>query len=125
MARCAGVKANGERCTLPATAGSRWCWAHSPQHSEQRRKMASRAARSNRKNQPTREVQSAKRALLDLAEDVLAGRVERDLATAAAMVYNTALRALEVERRWREADEIAVRLQALEEIAGKGQTWRG
>jgi hypothetical protein len=127
MAQCQGTKRSGEQCTLPATGPGGYCWAHDPARADERRRNASRAAKSNRRNQPMREVQDVKHRLLDLAEAVLDGRVERDLAIAAGQLLNGALRALEVERRWRVDDELEQRISELEQIAGpqnrSGGSW--
>jgi hypothetical protein len=44
MAVCAGTKRDGTPCTLPAMAGSEWCWNHDPARAEERRRNASHAA---------------------------------------------------------------------------------
>ena len=128
MIICGATKRNGTPCSLPAKGPSGYCWAHDPANREQRRRMASRAARSNRRNQPTRELQDVKHRLIDLADAVLEGRADRGSAAVAGQLLNTAIRALEVERKWHEADDLERRLAALEGIAGqhesRGQTWR-
>ena len=44
MAVCSGTKRDGTPCTLPAMAGSSWCWNHDPSRAQERRRNASRAA---------------------------------------------------------------------------------
>ena len=44
MAACTGTKRDGEPCTASAMPGSRYCWHHDPDHAEERRRNASRAA---------------------------------------------------------------------------------
>ena len=43
-AACEGIKRDGEPCTASAMPGSRYCWHHDPDHAEERRRNASRAA---------------------------------------------------------------------------------
>ena len=129
MIICGATKRDGTPCSLPAKGSSGYCWAHDPANREQRRRMASRAARSNRRNHPTRELQNVKHRLIDLADAVLEGRADRGRAAVAGQLLNTAIRALEAERKWHEIDVIEARLAELERIAEQrpetGRAWRG
>src|SRR5215213_193885 len=121
MARCAAIKANGERCRLDAVGKQDTCWAHSPENSEQRRKRASRGGRAK----ANRELPQIKTLLEDLTERVLSGDLPTGPAAVANQLINTRLRAIEVERKIR-AEEIEERLSALEEQLprnGGGRRW--
>jgi hypothetical protein len=59
-------------------------------------------------------VRDIKNLLKSLTDDVLSGEVERATAIAANQLLNTALRAIELERKWKELGEIEERLSALE-----------
>jgi hypothetical protein len=74
--------------------------------------MASKAARSK----PNRELSSVKALLEDLTERVLAGELETGRAAVANQLVNTRLRAIEQERKMRELEELAERLEALEGV---------
>jgi hypothetical protein len=122
MARCAAVKANGERCRLDATGQQGYCWAHDPANREKRRVRASRAGRAR----ANRELPELKTLLADLTERVLAGDLDTGRAAVANQLINTRLRAVEQERKIREAEEIEERLTALEEALrrnGRGGRW--
>ena len=54
--------------------------------------------------------------LKSLTDDVLFGEVERATAIAANQLLNTALRAIELERRWKEIEDLEGRLEALEGV---------
>jgi hypothetical protein len=110
MARCGFVKGNGERCKGAATSPLGLCWSHDPQNAERRSRMASRAARSK----PNRELSRLKAQLQELTRGVLAGEVETARAAVANQLLNTRLRALELERRIRESDDMEARLEDLE-----------
>ena len=112
MAPCRATKANGKPCTLAATGPQGLCWAHDPANREKRSRMASRAARSK----PNRELSSVKALLEDLAERVLSGELATGQATVANQLVNTRLRAIEQERKIRETEELAERLEALEGV---------
>ena len=111
MARCAAVKANGERCRLDATGQQGYCWAHDPANREKRRVRASRGGRAKARA----ELPQLKALLTDLTERVLAGDLETGRTAVANQLINTRLRAIEVERKIRETEEIEERLRALEE----------
>jgi hypothetical protein len=112
MAVCRATKANGEPCRLAANGPHGYCWAHDPANAEQRSRMASKAARSK----PSRELIRLKAQLVDLTKDVLAGEIETGRAAVANQLINTRLRAIEVERRVKEAEELEERLEAIEGV---------
>ena len=112
MAVCRATKANGEPCTLPASGPQGLCWAHDPANREKRKRMASKAAKSK----PSRELIRLKAQLVDLTKDVLAGEIETGRAAVANQLINTRLRAIEVKRKIREAEELEERLEVLERV---------
>jgi hypothetical protein len=112
MAVCCATKANGEPCRAPATGPHGYCWAHDPANAEQRSRMASKAAKSK----PSRELIRLKAQLVDLTKDVLAGNLETGRAAVANQLINTRLRAIEVERKIREAEELEERLEVIERV---------
>ncbi len=122
MARCGFIKASGERCKGTATGADGLCWAHAPENADQRRRMASRAARSK----PNRELRDVKALCEDLTERVLAGDLPPGPAAVANQLTNTRLRAIEQERKNREAEDLEARIEALERVQEKGAgRWRG
>jgi len=74
--------------------------------------MASKAAKSK----PSRELAGLKAQLQDLTKDVLAGEIETGRAAVANQLINTHLRAIEVERRVRETEELEERLETIERV---------
>jgi hypothetical protein len=119
MLVCRAAKRNGDPCTLPANGPHGYCWAHDPANAEKRRTMASRAARSK----PSRELAGVKEQLQDLADKVLAGERDRSDAAVVGQLLNIKLRAIEVERRVRETEELEARIAALEQARGGGSRW--
>jgi hypothetical protein len=112
MAGCSAIKQNGERCRGIAATGSDYCPAHDPARAEDRRKAASKAARA--RHDP--EIRQIKELLKDLYAAVLEGRAQRAAAAVANQIANTQLRAIELERRVREQEELEERLDELEEL---------
>jgi proteasome assembly chaperone (PAC2) family protein len=78
--------------------------------------MASRAARAK----PSRELAGIKRQLQELTDGVLSGEVERGVAAVCAQLLNVKLRAVEVERRVKEQEEVIERIEALEQAQQRG-----
>jgi len=70
MARCAGTARDGRRCATIVEPPQTHCYQHDPSRAEERRRKASRSARSK----PNRELAAIKQRLSDLADDVLEGR---------------------------------------------------
>ncbi len=112
--QCAGFKRNGERCTATVEPPNDYCWAHAPEHAEERRRNASRAGRSK----PSREVAVLKEELKVLKDDVLAGNVDRNDAAVVVQVYRTLKDFIELERRTRETDDLAAQIEDLKREHG-------
>ncbi len=112
MAVCPGIKRDGTRCTVVVSGPQAYCYQHDPTRSEERRKAASRAGKSK----PSRELQGVKIQLQTLADRVLSGEVNRADAAVCGQLLNVKLRAVELERKWKEIEELEERLEALEEV---------
>jgi hypothetical protein len=117
---CAAIKQDGVRCKARAMQGSQWCFNHHPDHSEQRRRNASKGGKRGGRGRPARSgiegLKDIKDLLKSLTDGVLSGEVERATAIAANQLLNTALRAIELERRWKEMEDLEGRLEALEDV---------
>jgi uncharacterized protein YwlG (UPF0340 family) len=61
-----------------------------------------------------------KREIRGVIEDVLSGRLERGVGAVAFQGFNALLKAVEVERKVRELEEVEERIAALEAQAGGG-----
>jgi hypothetical protein len=106
---CTATKRDGSPCTLPSYGSSDLCWAHSPETAERRRRGQSRGGRSK----PTKELVSIKQRLSDLADGVLEGAVDRSTAAVAAQVLNVYLRAVSVELKVKEVEELAREVEVI------------
>ena len=101
MSACSGTKRDGDPCTLPAMAGSEWCWNHDPARAEERRRNASHAAtaKHNSVGKELREVRDLIRELLTiLLSDELPLRVRKELQSVVQLLQ-CYLRAVELEMR--------------------------
>ena len=114
MASCSGIKADGGRCQAQAIRDSQWCFSHHPDYAEQRRRRASRGGKRGGRGRPQAELGGIKDRLSDLADNVLAGRVDKGDAAVVSQVYNVLLRAITTELKVREVTELEERLADLE-----------
>src|SRR5215213_5723624 len=123
MSTCKATKRDGSPCTLPAQGQQGLCWAHDPKNAEKRRRGASRGGRAK----ANRELPQLKALLEDLTERVLSGELQTGRAAVANQLINTRLRAIEQERKMRELEELAERLEALEGVlkGGRGREQEG
>lgn len=121
MPLCPGIKRDGSRCTVTVEPPQTHCWWHDPDNAEERRRAASRAGKSR----PNRELAGVKTLLSDLTDRVLGKEgteaLETGRAAVANQLINTRLRAIEVERKAKETDELEGRIEALERANGGGQ----
>jgi hypothetical protein len=114
MAQCAGIKRDGTRCTavVNGSQAQHYCYQHDPNKAEQRRRSASKAGRAK----PSRELVGIRGRLSDLADDVLAGRVDKGDAAVAGQLLNYAVRAIAVGLKAKEVEELEGRLEELEAV---------
>jgi hypothetical protein len=110
--RCAGTKRDSSPCTATVEPPHRFCCWHDPANADKRRRAASKAGKSKL----SRELAGIKQRLSDLADDVLEGRQDRAVAAVASQVLNVYLRAVSVELKAREQQEITERLEELETL---------
>ncbi len=109
---CRANKRDGSPCTTPATGANEFCWAHDPANAAQRSRIASKGGRGKGGG----ELPDLKKQLKDLAAGVLNGSIDRSRAAVANQILNTLIRAIEQERKVREMEELAERLEALEQV---------
>jgi hypothetical protein len=127
MASCAFIKADGGRCRSQAMSKSEWCFNHHPEYEEQRRKRASKGGRRGGKGRPSTVLQRLQARLEELAEMVLEGGVDQDLASTAGRLLNYSGNQMKNFLAAREAEDLEERLAELEEALErqKGERQRG
>jgi hypothetical protein len=106
---------------LPPNGSGDLCWAHDPKNAERRRRGQSRGGKSK----PSREIVAIRGRLSDLADDVLAGRVDRADAAVVGQLLGTVVRAIATELKVKEQLEILERLEALEAMQEEQKEARG
>jgi hypothetical protein len=105
---------------------SQWCLSHDPEQADARRRRASKGGKRGGRGRPQAELADIKQRLSDLAADVLEGSVDKGKAAVASQVLNTYIRAVSVELKVKEQEELVERLEALEEALERnrgGNQW--
>jgi hypothetical protein len=119
MAKCAAIKADGQRCKGEATPGSEWCYSHDPANAVARKRNARKGGKSGGNGRPGGagdEIVKIKEWLRGLASGVLNEKIEVSKAYAVNALLSTQLRAIELERKIKETDELEKRIVELEQI---------
>jgi hypothetical protein len=106
---------------------SEWCIGHHPDRAEARQRRASKGGKRGGRGRPLADLGNVKQQLRELADDVVAGRTDRGDAAVVSQVLNVYLRAVSVEIKVKEQDEILQRINSLESASGqadgRGRTW--
>jgi hypothetical protein len=123
MARCSGIRADGGRCGAQAIRSSEYCVNHHPDYEDARRRRNSKGGKRGGRGRPAVELASLKERLTTLANEVLEGKVDRGNAAVAGQLLNTVIRAIGMEMRVREVEDLQRQVEELREMveAGKGQ----
>jgi hypothetical protein len=118
--RCAAITKGGSRCKLEATHAS-YCYQHSPETAQERKRRASKGGKAGGNGRTgISELAKIKADIRTVIDDVLREETERGIGAVAFQGFNALLKALETERRIREAEELEARIEALERAQGKG-----
>lgn len=112
MPRCAGSKPTGESCERIVPASQDYCYSHDPDRADERRRAASKAGKSK----PNRDVADIKHRLSELADGVLDGSTDKGVGAVVSQILNVYLRAVSVELKAKEQQEIEARLEELEAL---------
>lgn len=118
--KCTALRRDGSPCSNLVHTSAGLCWAHDPQNQERRREIASKAAKARGNN----ELRDVRYQLKALADDVLAGKVDRGDAAVAAQVLGVYIRCVEQERKQKELVEFGERIEALEEAQRRRNGFR-
>jgi hypothetical protein len=115
MTVCAGIKADGGRCGAQAMHGSTFCIGHDPEQADARRRRASKGGKRGGRGRPSVELARLQARLEELADEVLAGTVDRGDAAVVGQLLGGARACLRDTLAAREQEELVGRLEELEE----------
>jgi hypothetical protein len=113
--QCKAVKKDGTQCGGVASGPSGLCWAHNPQNQEKRRINASLGGKAR-----NGEVHEIKAEIKRIVKDVENGKIKTNVAQIMIQGLGSLRYFIELERRVREDEEFAARLDALEADASDG-----
>jgi hypothetical protein len=116
MGKCSGITRTGTACKGTPIDGSQWCYVHHPDHAEERRRHGARGGKRGGRGRPQAEVNAVKTRLQDLVDGVLDGEVKRADAAVAGQLLNTYIRAVGVELRVREQEELVREVEELRQM---------
>lgn len=116
MNHCLGTKRDNSPCTVAVEPPQAYCWWHDPANAEQRKQAASRGGKRAGRGRPQVELADIKQRLSDLADHVLDGTIDKGKGAVVSQVLNVYLRALSVELKVREQEEILERVAELEAL---------
>ena len=108
--KCAAITRGGAPCKGLVRLGNDYCPAHDPTRHEARRRAASKAGKSK----PGRELADIKDRLFTLVEDVVKGDVDKGDAAVASQLYNVLLRAISMDLKVKELEELEAKLEEME-----------
>ena len=116
MSKCSGITQAGTACKGIPIDGSSYCYVHHPDHADERRRHGKKGGKRGGRGRPQVELGAIKARLSELAEQVLDGEVDRSDAVAVGQLYNTVIRAVGVELKVREQQDLIERLEELESL---------
>ncbi len=116
MGKCTAITRGGGRCRGVAIDDSGLCYSHHPDHEQDRRQAARKGGKRGGRGRPQVEVGAVKTQLQGLVDGVHGGRIKRADAAVVGQLLNTYIRAVGLEIKLKETEELAVRIEELEDL---------
>ena len=123
MAKCTFTKRNGDECRGVAVGPLGGCYQHDPSYELDRKRDAQRNGKRGGRGRPnpgTADLHRLQSRFEALADNVLAGAVDRADAAVAAQCLNGARSCIAASAKLREIEDFEKRLDALEKRRGMG-----
>ena len=114
MGKCTAITRGGDRCRGVAIEGSDYCYAHHPDHEQDRRLAARKGGKRGGRGRPTGELARLGARFEELADKVLAGEVDRAAGAVAGQLLNGARACVRDGLTAREQEELVERMEELE-----------
>jgi hypothetical protein len=116
LAKCTALTRGGDRCKGIAIDSSGYCYAHHPDHADDRKRAAHKGGKRGGRGRPIAELASVRDENADIRRRLLEGELQPNVAAVAVQSINTDIRAVGATLKAREQEEIAERLDALEAL---------
>jgi hypothetical protein len=126
MAKCSGITRAGTACKGIPIDNSGYCYVHSPDYAEERRRHGARGGRIGGRGRPQNEIARISARIEQIAEGVLSGEIDKGRGAVSGQLLSYVLNGLKIGLQAREQEEIVSRIELLEEEneAKKGRrTW--
>ena len=114
MGKCTAITRGGDRCRGVAIEGSDYCYAHHPDHEQDRRRAARKGGKRGGRGRPTSELARLGARFEELADKVLDGEVDRAAGAVAGQLLNGARACVRDGLTAREQEELVERMEELE-----------
>jgi hypothetical protein len=117
LAKCTAITQGGDRCKGIAIDSSGYCYAHHPNHADDRRRAAHKGGKRGGRGRPspaTGELVRRQGRIEELVSKVLSGEVERGDGAVAAQLLNGARACVLGGLKAREQEELYERVEELE-----------
>jgi hypothetical protein len=116
LAKCSCITQAGTACKGIPIDGSDYCYAHHPDHIEERRRHGSKGGKRGGRGRPVAELGALREENADIRRRLLEGELPPNVAAVAVQSINTDIRAVGATLKAREQEEIATRLEELETL---------
>jgi hypothetical protein len=116
LAKCTAITRGGERCKGIAIDSSGYCYAHHPDHADDRKRAAHKGGRRGGRGRPVSELARLGARFEELADKVLSGEIERGVGAVAGQLLNGARACVRDGLAAREQEEVVGRLEELERL---------
>jgi hypothetical protein len=114
LSTCTAITRGGGRCKGVAIDNSGYCYAHHPDHQEDRRRAARKGGKRGGRGRPVAELGALRDENADIRRRLLEGELLPGVAAVAVQSINTDIRAVSAALKAREQEELEGRLEELE-----------
>ncbi len=116
MAKCTGITRTGERCKGIAIDDSGYCYAHHPDHADDRKRAARKGGKRGGRGRPVAELGALREENAEIRERLLEGELQPGVAAVAIQSINTDIRAVSAALKAKEVEELESRMEELERV---------
>jgi hypothetical protein len=116
MAKCPGITRAGTACKGIPIDGSQWCFAHSPDHDQERRRHGARGGKRGGRGRPVAELAALRSENAEIRRRLLGDELAPNVAAVAVQSLNADARLIVAALKAREQEELVERLEELETL---------
>jgi hypothetical protein len=121
VAKCPAITRSGEACKGIPIDDSGYCYAHHPDHAQERRAYGSKGGKRGGRGRPQAELEDIKATLYRIASEIENGEIDTRTGAVLVQVFNSIRGCVEDQRKIKETEELEARLSELEEQLEAGK----